>query len=599
MRITGFFLLCGLIATMPASAGTIAKLESPEIQDLQITGFELDRELEVTIDAVGIRQRNDGPPAFLRWLRDDDEKDSPWMSVYAWLLDADTRQPLWVMNAGDTNSAGGNLRSAEATVRLSPGRYELYLASTHRWAHGAEAGEEDEGRDDRWWSRLLGDRRRVSDLREELPDCHVTLSADGVHGDRLHRFEPTGELHDGLLSVNRVGDSRLEVHGIAVNSSTTIGLYGVFEQLKNDDQPADFGWIIDEATREVVWRADRSDSRPAGGASKNRLIDAELSLGPGRYLVHVGTDDSHAFGSFNSAPPNDPLNWGLTLRAGDGFAHGSVEMFDPVIDGAALIDFSQAGDDELLEQPFRMKRDGVLHVRAFGEYSDGQFFDRAWIVDASNNGTAWEMTGRTTMPAGGADKNRMFDGLVVLPRGDYVLYYVSDGSHAYGSWNNATPFEPEGWGVVVRPTGSTAADDIELISESDLQREEGLLARITRVGDDEREIERFTIDEPTRVMVYAQGEGGRGSMHDYGWILDQAGRIVWEMAYRDTEHAGGDDKNRMVRHEMTLEPGQYEIRYESDGSHSFRGWNADPPNDPMSWGITVRRAKGRSDGSAG
>ncbi len=56
------------------------------------------------------------------------------------------------------------------------------------------------------------------------------------------------------------------------------------------------------------------------------------------------------------------------------------------------------------------------------------------------------------------------------------------------------------------------------------------------------------------------------------------------------DHAGGTDKNRMVKTEITLEPGEYEVIYESDGSHSFSHWNDSPPKDPLNWGVTVSMA---------
>ena len=36
-----------------------------------------------------------------------------------------------------------------------------------------------------------------------------------------------------------------------------------------------------------------------------------------------------------------------------------------------------------------------------------------------------------------------------------------------------------------------------------------------------------------------------------------------------------------------LDPGTYEVFYESDGSHSFHDWNAAKPRNPQMWGVTV------------
>jgi len=66
----------------------------------------------------------------------------------------------------------------------------------------------------------------------------------------------------------------------------------------------------------------------------------------------------------------------------------------------------------------------------------------------------WKMTYDESDPAGGARKNRVFDGVITLPAGTYVLRYTSDGSHAYGDWNDDPPDDPESWGITVFRTGN-------------------------------------------------------------------------------------------------------------------------------------------------
>jgi hypothetical protein len=110
--------------------------------------------------------------------------------------------------------------------------------------------------------------------------------------------------------------------------------------------------------------------------------------------------------------------------------------------------------------------------------------------------------------------------------------------------------------------------------------------------DHERERVRFDLDKDTQVQIYALGEGTDGEMYDYGWIRNRdSGKTIWQMEYRDTEHGGGARKNRVERDSIELPAGRYELVYVTDGSHSFEGWNDRRPDDPMSWGITVRRAE--------
>jgi hypothetical protein len=184
----------------------------------------------------------------------------------------------------------------------------------------------------------------------------------------------------------------------------------------------------------------------------------------------------------------------------------------------------------------------------------------------------------------------MFDGFVTLPAGRYVAHYVSDGSHAAGAWNSARPFDAPAWGLRIEPGPGVDDASVRLLDDEELARSGDLLVRIAYVGDDERVRRRFTLDRPETVEIRAVGEGSSGEMHDYGFLRENdSGRMVWEMDYDDTRHAGGADKNRMVTRRVRLEPGAYEAVYVSDGSHSFRGWNAEGPRDPTGWGLTVRR----------
>jgi len=51
----------------------------------------------------------------------------------------------------------------------------------------------------------------------------------------------------------------------------------------------------------------------AGGARKNRLVNASVYLERGDYELHYRTDDSHAFNDWNDDPPEDRAHWGITI----------------------------------------------------------------------------------------------------------------------------------------------------------------------------------------------------------------------------------------------------------------------------------------------
>jgi hypothetical protein len=60
---------------------------------------------------------------------------------------------------------------------------------------------------------------------------------------------------------------------------------------------------------------DYNRTHHAGGASKNRMADEVVNLPKGRYTLRFRTDDSHAFGQWNSPAPWDPGRYGVTVYA--------------------------------------------------------------------------------------------------------------------------------------------------------------------------------------------------------------------------------------------------------------------------------------------
>ena len=74
----------------------------------------------------------------------------------------------------------------------------------------------------------------------------------------------------------------------------------------------------------------------------------------------------------------------------------------------------------------------------------------------------------------------------------------------------------------------------------------------------------------------------------HGWIVDGRTReTVWEMRYRNTEHAGGAEKNRSVQEVLAFAAGSYIVHFVTDGSHAYRHWNQAQPFEPERWGITI------------
>lgn len=182
----------------------------------------------------------------------------------------------------------------------------------------------------------------------------------------------------------------------------------------------------------------------------------------------------------------------------------------------------------------------------------------------------------------------MIDETVNFKPGNYIVYYATDDSHSYRDWNAAAPYDPDKWGITIWPPDNKSKSKMELFDE-DEYRDKDVLAEIIRVRDHERLRKSFALDKETRIRVYAIGEGDDDEMYDLGWIENaDTGRIVWDMSYRRTENAGGAHKNRSINEIITLPKGNYYLIYRTDGSHSYRNWNADPPRDQESYGITLK-----------
>jgi len=565
--ITSLFLGSSVLAL------TVAEIKDLRAGDLESIGFTLKKGADIDIDVVGIKAPN-----------------SRSMLAYAWIIDSETREMVWELESRRTKRFKKNslLRKKSAVEYLKAGSYELYYSVRKRehWSWNSfngdflyELSNLFDGDDDR--------RLRKRDIRE----CYVKLTSNELQAADIERFEIDGGLAGALIMHTQLGDSEFIKTGFELSKGGKLRIYSLIEQPSRNQVPVDHAWIINMKTRERIWEIDKWDTDYAGGSEKNQLFNDEVELEKGKYVLYVVTDNSHSYEEFNASPPYDPINWGVTILPGQGFDKASFSIIDVPGRGDAVIELTRARNNDFHEQSFKLESKTKLQIYAIGEMSSShrEFADYGSIVDAATGQTVWEMTYRNTEHAGGASKNRMIDDLITLPAGTYTAYYLTDGSHAYRNWNSSAPFEPDHYGLSIYAADKTGS--IKLVSERELADNTNILARITRVGNSERRRVRFKLDKETRVNIYALGEGMSGDMYDYAYIIDlESGRDVWEMRYRRSDHAGGADKNRMIRDHIKLGPGEYEVVYESDGSHSFGRWNASPPRDQMNWGVTISMA---------
>jgi hypothetical protein len=381
-----------------------------------------------------------------------------------------------------------------------------------------------------------------------------------------------------------------EQAGFTLVRPTEIQIYAVGEA--RADGEFDFGWIVNADTRAPVWRFAYHESQAAGGAPKNRVVSTSRVLPAGRYAVFYATDDSHDPSEWNAQPPHDPEAWGITLSVKDDAARTSVKTFnyELVPANAIIVALTHIGNSASKKQGFTLTRPMDVRVYALGEGRGGRMFDYGWITSDDSHKRVWTMEYDATEPAGGDRKNRLVDTTIHLDKGSYVVHYVSDDSHSAEEWNAPAPPDGRHWGITV--LAAQGPLDRTAIASYEEKKDPAVLAQLTEIRDDEQVRKTFSLDRETNIRIYALGEGSGSEMADYGWIEDaKSGRRVWEMTYRVTEHAGGATKNRRFDGVIRLPAGDYVLRYETDGSHSFGNWNAAPPDDPEAWGITVYRTK--------
>jgi predicted small secreted protein len=564
------------IFALDSFADVMVEINNIKPDKIEMAGFKLSGDQTVSIELYGLQ---------------------PYRNRYripytcGWILNADTRELVWETEDGDIDREGRREYSCKDKVDLKKGTYEVYYAAfpySRDWQWDHHNG----------FSNFLGHFfGAIFDGRDEYYDYDFEKLFIRVEGkgkglseeDVLENQEVLK--NKALISFSPLGRERVKQSIVTVNEPTEINIYAIGEARRDGD--FDFGWITNMQTRERVWELTYRKSKHAGGANKNRQSHETITLQPGTYKISYITDDTHHYRHWNLYPPYDPEFWGLTIWLENPKTASHItmkEVEDLEETGHVIVDFTHIRDNEYRAEGFTLNRDLDIHVLAIGEGRDDEMFDYGWIVDTKTREKVWKMNYRDTEPAGGASKNRMFDGIIHLKAGNYMAYYMTDDSHAYHSWNASAPFAEKKYGMTISVIDDNYKEgDITAYEE---EEDKSIIAKIVRVGDYAREKKEFILKKDGPVHIYAIGEGRHGEMFDYAYIQDaNTGKVVWEMTYRQTDRAGGAHKNRLYDDDFYLKAGTYYVVYETDDSHSFEEWNSSPPDDPFNYGVTITYSK--------
>jgi len=381
-------------------------------------------------------------------------------------------------------------------------------------------------------------------------------------------------------------------------------IHAIVGYYKKPDNPSAHCWLLDAETREVIWKF--SASAADVHRSRNTLeLETTIHLDAGDFELYYAIDPASSrikekifgllSGSSERKNPNSK-KWGVTLsaRSYQG-VDTALKIHDaPRRDRQAIVHINQVGDSSNVNKGFMLTAPLKVRVYAIGEgtHQGREMYDFGWILNSESGERVWEMTYRKSQHAGGALKNRLFDDIITLPAGTYMVHYVTDDSHSFASWNEMPPFDPMHWGITVWAADSlhTANRITSFVEKSN----ELIIVKLDHARDNQFMSAGFQLSAESRLRVTALGEysGAREEMVDYGWIVDARSRkTIWRMVYSETNYAGGGRKNRMFDGFVTLPAGAYIAYYRTDDSHAYSSWNEHEPWQPHAWGITIRCAK--------
>lgn len=589
-----------LLRASSAHAATVIA----EIDDIRAPGVR--RELFRLLDSTPVRIQAEGLA---------DKKGRTFLAR-GWVLDLESRAVIWEMDDqnGRYDDRSENWK-VDDRLDLPPGSYALCFAAT-----GGMMPLDEEikifsiplGKIEASigplvaWNKL-GDARR----------WHTRIEATGAYRAASRPVDP-GPDPDAPIRLLGLGDDEVRRVRFDLDRPTELKLRMTGEYDRSIHTFADGAWITELSEWRRVWGPTFETTEPAGGDRKNRSFDGTFRLPAGNYLLTVATDGSHSAAEWNAPPPSDPEAWGAALDAARPGERDRLRLQPELGLPEPVVAIRSVGDDEFVRRPFTVLAPARVLVRGMGERGGrDEYADYGWIERLDDLDVVWSMDEADSEPAGGAAKNRLVETLLKLDQGGYALCYVSDDSHSADHWNAAAPREPDAWGISLAEFGRAAAwltpeapvppsappppgrvprppspeaipggGDAGLLRPGEPARLPAVIS-LSPVGDDVALARRFRIDERMAFRLIALGEGDHDPLADRAWLEDEDGDVIWEMRYRDTSHAGGARKNRVVRAELTLPAGSYVLRYESDDSHAFGSWNAAAPRQPHLWGVTL------------
>ena len=393
------------------ASSTIVSLRGSFHEEFEEAGFAVAKPTEIRVAAEGE-------------AREDGEFD------LGWIINADTHTPVWRFTWRDSQAAGGapKNRRVNTVLKLQPGRYAVFYATDD--SHDPSEWNAQPPHDPEAWGITVSvaDREARAAVKT-FPYEHVPTNAT-------------------IVALTGIGNNASKKQGFTLTRPMDVRIYALGEG--RNGRMFDYGWIANADSRKRVWTMELAATESAGGDQKNRLVDTTIHLDKGNYVVHYLSDDSHSADEWNATAPRDGRRWGITVLGTNGpIDRTAVLPFDEKRDPAIIAALTGVRDDEQLRKEFSLATETGVRIYALGEGSGGDMVDYGWIEEKNTGRRVWEMSYRATDHAGGAKKNRRFDGVIKLPAGEYILRYQTDDSHSFRDWNSAPPDDPDAWGITI------------------------------------------------------------------------------------------------------------------------------------------------------
>ena len=406
---------------------------------------------------------------------------------------------------------------------------------------------------------------------------------------------------------------------------------------QNDENVlAAYAWILEEASGTVVWEMIPGQNTQRKENYVAESIDS-IQLPQGMYTFYFASYGNTIPGKFTNRSSRDyneiaqrwlqsQPDWLAIVSASaskQAISHLRIadESHEDLVIGLNPDTFpmwfsGHITNNERAEVVIEALQNTTLTIHATGEIGERPV-DYAFLESLEQKERIWVMSDKNSRYFGGAPENRRTESTVPLKEGLYRFVYTSDASHASGAWMANPPYKPAAWGaalgIPVRdkedvrvyegtdefPGRQQARHEESLFDEMRTDEHlhavgaEDLLLAMNHMGNSMDTTAMITLEEATGIHIFAAGEITQsGERYDYGSIVDVAtGDVVWQMSLENTLPAGGHDSNRFFDGILRLNPGKYRVHFKTDETHAFGSFDALPPSDPTSWGISIHRAQ--------